>query len=602
MIMGTQLLLLLRGRRLKISLLILGAILLNGIVLGLVARAVYWRAAERRLQEAIAAIEKDDPVWRWENLMAQREKVPGDQNSAPHVLAAAGLLPKDWPQQPAVPRPAPREEPPHGREREKSLIERVDELEPCDRLDERLAQELSAELAAMAPALAKARPIINLPKGRHEVEWKEDYYSTQIGCFMETHRVAELFRLEAALKAHEGRWDEALAATQGALNTGRSIGDEPLLVTQLLRREEARRACQRRAPIPKGTGNETRAIGIPTFEDKVLQRAVVMVLETIYEQDFLDCSHGFRRGRSAHQALRVLWQQTMDLGGGWILETDIRKCFETLDHAHLRDLLKRRVRDGVLLRLIGKWLNAGVLDQGSLTFPEAGSPQGGVISPLLANVYLHYVLDVWFEEEVKPRLKGRAFLIRYADDFVMGFAYEEDARRVLDVLPNRFGKYGLQIHPGKTRLVPFQRPPSRPSRPGTPLVRAPGTFAFLGFRHYWSRSWKGTWVVKRQTAPDRFRRALRSITQWCRLHRHRPIAEQPQTLRQKIRGHFNYYGIVGNTQALQRLRYEVGRLWRTWLSRRHRRGQYPWSRFNRLLAHYPLPTVPVWVSPHAVKS
>jgi RNA-directed DNA polymerase len=172
----------------------------------------------------------------------------------------------------------------------------------------------------------------------------------------------------------------------------------------------------RRAYIPKGTGSETRPLGIPTFEDKVLQRAVVMVLEAVYEQDFRDCSYGYRPGRSAHQALDALWRQTMATGGGWVVEVDIRKFFDTLDHAHLRDLLRRRIRDGVLLRLIGKWLNAGVLEEGSLTFPEAGSPQGGVISPLLANIYLHYVLDVWFEEEVKPCLKGRAFLIRYADD------------------------------------------------------------------------------------------------------------------------------------------------------------------------------------------
>jgi RNA-directed DNA polymerase len=172
----------------------------------------------------------------------------------------------------------------------------------------------------------------------------------------------------------------------------------------------------RRVHIPKGTGPETRPIGIPTYEDKVLQRAVVRVLETVYEQDFLDCSYGFRPGRSAHQALAAVWHQTMAMGKCWIVEVDIRKFFDTLDHAHLRELLKRRVQDGVLLRLIGKWLNAGVLEDGNLTFPEAGTPQGGVISPLLANVYLHYVLDVWFEREVKPRLQGRAFLVRYADD------------------------------------------------------------------------------------------------------------------------------------------------------------------------------------------
>jgi group II intron reverse transcriptase/maturase len=239
----------------------------------------------------------------------------------------------------------------------------------------------------------------------------------------------------------------------------------------------------RRVHIPKGTGgNETRPLGIPTFEDKVLQRAAVMVLEAIYEQDFYPCSYGFRPGRSAHQALRDLWQQTMQTGGGWVLDVDIRKFFDTLDHAQLRNLLRRRVRDGVLLRLIDKWLGAGVLEAGSLSYPEAGTPQGGVISPLLANVYLHYVLDEWFEREVKPRLRGRAFLIRYADDFVIGFTDESDARRVLEVLPKRFGKYGLTLHPAKTRLVPFRRPPQRPT-PGARAQERPGTFDFLGFTH-----------------------------------------------------------------------------------------------------------------------
>jgi RNA-directed DNA polymerase len=237
----------------------------------------------------------------------------------------------------------------------------------------------------------------------------------------------------------------------------------------------------RRVHIPKGPGSsETRPIGIPTFEDKVLQRAVVMLLEPIYEQDFRDCSYGFRPGRSAHQALEALWQQTMKSDGGWIVEVDIRKFFDTLDHAHLRDLLARRVRDGVLLRLIGKWLNAGVLESGTLSYPDQGTPQGGVVSPLLANVYLHYVLDEWFEQEVKPCLRGRAFLIRYADDFVMGFTCEEDARRVLEVLPKRFGKYGLTIHPDKTRLVPF-RHPARRRRDDSASGSRPGTFDFLGF-------------------------------------------------------------------------------------------------------------------------
>ena len=347
----------------------------------------------------------------------------------------------------------------------------------------------------------------------------------------------------------------------------------------------------RRVYIPKGSGGETRPLGIPTFEDKVLQRAVVMVLEAVYEQDFLDCSYGFRPGRSAHQALEVLHRQLTGSGGCWLVEVDIRKFFDTLDQAQLRDFLRLRVRDGVLLRLIGKWLNAGVLEEGCLEHPTTGTPQGGVISPLLANIYLHYVLDVWFEREVKPRLQGRAFLVRYADDFVMGFTCEADARRVLDVLPKRFGKYGLTLHPDKTRLVPFHRPAGRPSGKGPPSVPPPGTFDLLGFTHYWGRSWKGGWVVKSKTAAGRFRRALARIAQWCRLHRHRPLGEQQRALNQKLRGHYAYYGITNNGRALYRFREAVVLLWRKWLSRRGSGGVRPWTFITRLFQRYPLAPV-----------
>lgn len=217
----------------------------------------------------------------------------------------------------------------------------------------------------------------------------------------------------------------------------------------------------RRVHIPKGDGSTTRPIGIPGFEDKVLQRAVAMVLEAVYETEFVDGSYGFRPGRGAHQAVESLWTQAMRLGGGWVIDADIKGFFDTLGHAQLTTMLRRRVQDGVLMRLIGKWLNVGVMEGGQLTHPEKGTPQGGVISPLLANIYLHEVLDVWFEQEVKPRLRGAAFLIRYADDFVIVCVREEDARRVLEVLPKRFGKYGLTLHPEKTRLVPFVRPRPR---------------------------------------------------------------------------------------------------------------------------------------------
>jgi group II intron reverse transcriptase/maturase len=274
--------------------------------------------------------------------------------------------------------------------------------------------------------------------------------------------------------------------------------------------------------------------------------------------------------------------------GGWIVEVDIRKFFDTLDHAHVRDLLRQRIRDGVLLRLIGKWLHAGVLEDGKLTVPEQGSPQGGVISPLLANVYLHYVLDVWFARAVQPRSQGRAFLIRYADDFVIGCACEADARRVLEVLPKRFGKYGLTLHPDQTRLVPF-RPPSGSDRTDSPRKSRPGTFDLLGFTHYWGRSRQGHWVVKGRPAAHRLRRAIPRVAPWCRRHRHRPLPEQHQTLIPKLRGHCAYSGITGNREALRQFRDALIRAWRKWLSRRTRGQPLSWDRLNRLLARYALP-------------
>jgi RNA-directed DNA polymerase len=345
----------------------------------------------------------------------------------------------------------------------------------------------------------------------------------------------------------------------------------------------------RRVHIPKGDGKETRALGIPTLEDKVLQRAVAMVLEAVYEQDFLECSYGFRPGRSAHQMLEALWQQAMEMGGGGVIEVDIRKFFDMLDRSHLRTILGRRVRDGVLLRLIGKWLHAGVLEQGVLSYPEAGTPQGGVISPLLANIYLHEVLDVWFGQTVKPRMRGRAHLYRYADDAVMVFSDEQDARRVMDVLPKRFGAYGLTLHPEKTRLVPFRRPAPRQGGSDPNGGGEPGSFDLLGFTHYWGRSRRGDWVIKRKTAKGRFGRALRRVAEWCRKVRHLPIAEQHQGLVQRLRGHYGYYGITGNSQPLRRFRYEVGLVWRKWLGTRSWHAKQTWEWFQDLLERHPLP-------------
>lgn len=346
----------------------------------------------------------------------------------------------------------------------------------------------------------------------------------------------------------------------------------------------------RRVHIPKADSTtEFRPIGIPTLEDKVLQRAVVMLLEPIYEQDFYVGSYGFRRGRSAHQALEDLRQRTMSNRGGWILEVDIRKFFDTLGHSHLREFLQHRVRDGVLKRLIGKWLKAGVLEDGNVSYPDAGSPQGGVISPMLANVYLHYVLDIWFANEVLPRLRGKAHLIRFADDFVILFTHESDARRVMEVLPKRFGKYGLMLHPEKTRLVPFYRPSRTRAGSKEDSNQRPGTFDLLGFTHYWGKTWRGGWAVQRKTMSKRLSRAVRSIAQWCRWHRHDPISEQHARLSQKVRGHYAYYGIIGNARALRWFLDAVQRAWQKWLNRRNSRREMNWERFHRLLERYSLP-------------
>jgi RNA-directed DNA polymerase len=346
----------------------------------------------------------------------------------------------------------------------------------------------------------------------------------------------------------------------------------------------------RRVHIPKaGSPNETRPLGIPTFEDKILQRAVLMVLEPVFETDFLDVSHGSRPGRGAHGALSSLRQQAMKMGGDWLVDVDLRKFFDTIDHGHLREFLKRRVRDGVILRLIGKWLNAGVLENGVITTPEEGTPQGGVISPLLANIFLHYVLDEWFVKEVCPRLKGKAFLVRYVDDFVIGVAREDDARRIMDVLPKRMSKYGLTVHPEKTRLVRFQPPEDGDSATPARNRSDPRTFDFLGFTHYWGRSLQGVWVVKRKTSKSRFRRALKSLWEWCRKNLHNPIQEQHRKLSQKLKGHYAYYGITCNASRLSAFLRGARRTWKHWLNRRDNADSMTWAAYQRLERRYCLP-------------
>jgi RNA-directed DNA polymerase len=345
----------------------------------------------------------------------------------------------------------------------------------------------------------------------------------------------------------------------------------------------------RRAYIPKADGTQ-RMLGIPTFEDKVAQRAVTMVLEEIYEQDFLSCSYGFRPGRSAHQALRtlqnVLWAKRLY----WVLDIDIRKYFDSIPHSHLRAFLDQRVTDGVVRRMIDKWLAAGAVEDGLLRRTTEGSPQGGVISPCLSNVFLHHVLDEWFETEVTPRLRGKCTLARYADDALMAFDNIVDAKRVLSVLGKRLARYGLTLHPDKTRLVDF-----RPKRTeGARHPDADGTsFDFLGLTHVWGRSRNGKDMVRQVTAKSRFARAVAAVNDWCRRNRHWSLSDQHRHLSSMMRGHFAYYGVGGNSRRLRWFANQVVRVWRKWLSRRDRQGAVPWARFNELLARHPLPSAKI---------
>ncbi|MCB2170991.1 MAG: group II intron reverse transcriptase/maturase [Deltaproteobacteria bacterium] len=332
--------------------------------------------------------------------------------------------------------------------------------------------------------------------------------------------------------------------------------------------------------IDKEPGKQ-RPIGIPTFEDKIVQRAVEMLLSAIYEQTFYSFSHGFRRGHSQHKALHELRESCREHNINWIISADITGLFDNIDHGLLQDIIRQKVNDGRLMSLIGKWLHAGVMEGGKVEYSEKGTPQGGVISPVLSNIFLHEVLDDWYAKEVRSRMRGGGCIIRWADDFILGFELEADAKRVMEVLPKRFDRFGLELHPEKTKLIPFSKP--SPKRNGQ---KKPGTFDFLGFTFYWGRTLQGYYVIKKKTARKRLNRFLRMLWNWCKGNRHDPIAVQYRILCSKLRGFYQYYGVRGNYKALEVAFEFCEKSWRRWLSRRSQKGTVL---FEDLRKCFPLP-------------
>ena len=328
----------------------------------------------------------------------------------------------------------------------------------------------------------------------------------------------------------------------------------------------------RRVYIPKDKYSQ-RPIDIATTEDKVLQESVRRVLEPIYEEDFKSLSYGFRPGRSQHQAIDYLFKEVSFGKKHYIIDADIKNYFGSIDHGILREFLDRRVKDGVIRRMVDKWLKAGVMERGNISYSEFGSPQGSVISPLLSNIYLHYVLDEWFSEQIQPLLKGQSFIVRFADDFVLGFTDKSDAERVLAVLPKRFAKFGLTLHPEKTRMIDLNA-----KRGGTNR-----SFDFLGFTHYLSRSLKGYMVLKRKTSSKRLTRAISNVSNYIQSNRHMKLKDLITALNVKLRGHYNYYGVTFNIRSLNGFYEAVKRRLFKWLNRRGGKVKLCWERFSSLV-------------------